>query len=121
MKPMSLKEMLIKLDENQVLKLKGNLNKYKKEGTLFFKGDIHEIDWEKPLEIYYFLSPGNIKYRNAFPVPSSHYWKIMNHVNPWLLLSSYYQTYYRSKKIPQKWAGNLYMYKEAKYVWFFRN
>ncbi|MEK4010177.1 hypothetical protein [Peribacillus sp. FSL M8-0224] len=119
MKRMSLKEMLGNLQDEQILSLKGKLQRYKKEGTLFFKGTIHDMDWNKPMELYYAMSPGTIKYRNAFPVPSSHYWRLVNHQNPWQLLSSYYHDYYKTKKIPKKWASNLYIYKGEKYMWFF--
>ena len=119
MKKMSLKEMLENLQDEGILSLKGKLQRYKKEGVLFFKETIHDMDWYKPMEIYYAFSPGTIQYRNAFPIPSSHYWRLVNHQNPYQILHSYYRDYYNTKKIPKKWAGNLYIYKGERYIWFY--
>ncbi|MFS0783227.1 hypothetical protein [Bacillus sp. 1P06AnD] len=119
MKRLSLNDLLKKLDTDSPLSIKAKLLRYKQEGLLFFQGSICNKEWDKPFELYYAETAGKIRYRNAFPITTSDYWKIITHQNPIQLMADYYHEYFNTNKISKRWSGPIYMYRGRQYIWLY--
>lgn len=122
MKKCTLLEMLETKHYDSILKLKIALIRFKKKGTLFFKEDISELDFDKPFEFYFSIPKGSIPYQNAFPIPASYYrvWMKRNSCQFHVLLP-YYQSYYETDKKPDEdYFQSLSLFKGERFVWFFQ-
>ncbi|MFB5284676.1 hypothetical protein [Peribacillus sp. Hz7] len=115
----SLQTMLESSSYNSLLHLKSTLIRNKAEGIVFYQEDISSLDWDVPFEFYYFLTAGNIKFNNAFPMPFAIYRKYLIKNHPLDYLVHFYQTYYETNSIPTNHFHDLDVFQAKQYVWFY--
>ncbi|CAH0168513.1 hypothetical protein [Peribacillus sp. Bi134] len=92
--------MEVKLSHMQVqlnmklLALKCLLINHKKEGTLFFKEDVTNLQRTQLFQIYFFQKPGPNTFINAFPIPIKEFQFYKNNSDHYFYMKSFFEKYY---------------------------
>ncbi|MFZ3577866.1 hypothetical protein [Virgibacillus sp. DJP39] len=118
MKSITLEQLLQSGDSNNVLQLKWNLIKWKKQGVIFYKENLCNLDLDQQFELYFYIIKENVDYQDAFPVPKS-FFKLQRKV---LIddLKHFYLDYYDQNDIADDtFLLNLKKYIGERYVWFY--
>jgi hypothetical protein len=113
-------KLTLSLVDLPLMEIKKRLLNWKKSGAIFTPNDLSTLKMEDPLEIYFALTPGEITYRNAFPVLTeqySHYPKDMGTHN-----RHYYHQYYLDDKYRSDEFYLAYQpfYVTKKWIWYYK-
>lgn len=117
MRGVTLYKLLIASDCQTLLQLKLDLLKLKTSGLLFFIEDILTVAPDEPFEVYHSNTPGQISYRNAFPVEKN---LIGNNTMQLQTLQREYSQYYNEEIDEDTIKLFQYSFIGQEYVWFYK-
>jgi hypothetical protein len=108
---------------NNTLDMKAFLTQHKKEGTLFFKESISDLEDDSLFELYFYLMPNTKSTINAFPIPIQDFQFYKDKKNHFEFMWRYFENYYFIKVESLEYFEQ-YDYKHpyvgTKYLWYFK-
>lgn len=119
MNKITLNELCYAGEYKNLLSLKSNLINYKRKGHLFFRERVFNLNPFEKFELYYYMTKGNIDYRNAFPIPKSSYDCFRLRKDSLDSLKDFYCSYYRVEDISDDYFMGLHRFVGEDYVWFY--
>lgn len=129
---MQLSNFLVESGRTNILMVKKELLRLKKEGLAFFTENLSELREDSEIEIYFHIRPGKTSTFNSFPVPKEQFTSIKvskandvtkNKDKNYKLMSTFYEKYYSNSEFNEdifhSFSKEPFIGK--KYVWFSKN